>query len=512
MTAAELSRLVRNPVERLYDALIDPARSERTLLVLLAGYLATWSLYAAIAKSGQDIHPDMGEMVVWSRETGLGTPKHPPLSAWLVKAWFSVFPLEPWAYYLFAMILPTVALWITWRIASRYLTDDKRVVAVAMLTFIPFYNFLALKFNANTVLTPLWAAATWWFLRSFETRRPGWAVLAGIGAAAAMLGKYWSVMLLAGLGLAALSDPRRRAYLRSPAPWLTIAVGAVLLVPHLVWIADHNFVSFTYAFEIHSVTLWHSVLSSLRFLAGAVGYVAVPVALCVFGAQPDAAAIRDTLLPPPGSERRMLMIAFAAPFALATVIAEPLRIELDTLWSISAMTLFPIVLLSSPLVRIPRQAAVGALTLALGFPLVMLVGSPLFASIILLRGVPNDVTQYRLIDQAVQRDWQERTDKPLRVIASKSSVANGLAFYLTSQPSTLDIDNPAETPWVDADRIGREGMAVVCPMPELRCMGNLDLLLARYPTATTKEVEIVRQHWIGHEPSVRYRIAIIPPL
>jgi len=126
--------------------------------------------------------------------------------------------------------------------------------------------------------------------------------------------------------------------------------------------------------------------------------------------------------------------------------------------------------------------------------------------------VPNYVTQYRLVDQVVQRDWQERTEKPLRIIGSSSSVANGLAFYLTSQPSTLDIDNPAETPWVDADRVGREGMAAVCPMPEPRCMGNLELLLAQYPTATTKEVEIVRHHWIGHEPSVRYRIAIIPPL
>ena len=30
------------------------------------------------------------------------------------------------------------------------------------LTLVPFYNFHALKFNANAVLTPLWAVATWW--------------------------------------------------------------------------------------------------------------------------------------------------------------------------------------------------------------------------------------------------------------------------------------------------------------------------------------------------------------
>ncbi len=190
MTSAEFVRLARNRFERVFDALVDEARRERAMLLLLTGYAAAWTLYATIAKSGEDIHPDMGEMVAWSREVGLGTPKHPPLAAWLVGARFRVFPREDWAYYLFAMILPTVALWIAWRISARYLPPDKRVVGIALLTFLPFYNFLAFKFNANAVLTPLWAATTWWFLRSFESRRVGWAILTGVAASAAMLGKY----------------------------------------------------------------------------------------------------------------------------------------------------------------------------------------------------------------------------------------------------------------------------------------------------------------------------------
>ena len=80
-------------LDRLLDSLLDPGRRERTVLALLAAYAAIWSLYGAIAKSSQDIHFDMGEMIAWSREVTFGTPKHPPLPAWLVRAWFSVFPL-----------------------------------------------------------------------------------------------------------------------------------------------------------------------------------------------------------------------------------------------------------------------------------------------------------------------------------------------------------------------------------------------------------------------------------
>jgi hypothetical protein len=48
---------------------------------LLGGYVVVWTLYAIISRTGQDIHYDMGEVVAWSHEVTLGTPKHPPLAA-----------------------------------------------------------------------------------------------------------------------------------------------------------------------------------------------------------------------------------------------------------------------------------------------------------------------------------------------------------------------------------------------------------------------------------------------
>jgi hypothetical protein len=37
-------------IERLFDALADPARGERTVVAVLLGYVALWTLYGAIAK------------------------------------------------------------------------------------------------------------------------------------------------------------------------------------------------------------------------------------------------------------------------------------------------------------------------------------------------------------------------------------------------------------------------------------------------------------------------------
>ena len=100
----------------------DPKRGAGAIAVTLLVYCALWTLYATISRSSQDIHFDMGEMVAWSRELALGTPKHPPLPIWLTALWFAVFPLQEWAFYLLSMATATLALWVAWMIAGLYLT------------------------------------------------------------------------------------------------------------------------------------------------------------------------------------------------------------------------------------------------------------------------------------------------------------------------------------------------------------------------------------------------------
>ena len=149
-------------LDRLLVLLTGPRR-ERVILWVLAAYWAVWSLYGIVAKSSQDIHFDMGEAVVWGHESLGGTPKHPPLSGWLAGVWFSVFPQTDAAYYVFSMLLATVALFAAWKVSARFLSGEKRVAAIALLMLVPFFNFHALKYNANAVMIPLWALATWAF-------------------------------------------------------------------------------------------------------------------------------------------------------------------------------------------------------------------------------------------------------------------------------------------------------------------------------------------------------------
>src|SRR5215510_2552302 len=91
LSGSDTRRAPMRAVARLFDALTDPRRRDRTAVVCIIAFVAVWTLYAVIAKGSQDVHQDVGELVGWSREPGLGY-NHPPLAVWIVTIWFWVFP------------------------------------------------------------------------------------------------------------------------------------------------------------------------------------------------------------------------------------------------------------------------------------------------------------------------------------------------------------------------------------------------------------------------------------
>jgi hypothetical protein len=497
-------------LDRAVDALCDPARSERTVIAALAGYVTVWSLYGVIAKSSQDVHFDMGEAVVWSNEALAGTPKHPPLSAWLVRIWFSVFPQSDWAYYVFGMVLAAIALWAAWKLCGRYLTAEKRVAGLALLTLVPFYNFHALKFNATTVMLPLWALTTWAFLRAFQSRQALPAALAGLAAAGAMLGKYWSVILLAGLAVAALADPRRGAYLRSRPPWITIAVGLVALSPHLVWLYQ-NASTFSYALESHPGTAWTSLRSGLSYIVGACAYAAIPVLVAVAAARPSHAALADTLMPR-DPDRRFAVVAFAAPMVLPAIAAVATQSLAVSLWSIGGLTLLPVILLASPSVTLSPQAVRRIVVVAIIVPLVALLASPIVALIIHGQGLNNHAGHYRLVARAVEQAWQDATKAPLQVFGSYDNLLYGSSFYFRSPPKSFEIVSPNATPWTSNADVDRLGIAMVCPDDHALCMRALEArAVLAGNRARRSTVELTRTYLGISSTPQRYVIVVIPP-
>lgn len=527
MTTAELVRTAHDRFERLVGALVDPKRGERTMLLLLIGYAAVWTLYASIARSSQDLHPDMTELIAWSRDLSLGYLKHPPLAAWLVRLWFSLFPLSDWSFYLLAMLMPTFALWIFWRLSADYLYSDKRVLGVALLMFIPFYNFHALKLNANTVLMPTWAATTFWFLRSYRTRSALYSLLTGLGLGACMLGKYWSIFLLGGLVLAAFVDPRRSSYFRSGAPWITIAVALAVFTPHLLWLFQHDFAPFDYAMARHGArTFANSASQAGAYLLGSAAYAAAPIIFVFLSARPDRATIADMFWPKE-PERRLVALAFWAPLLLPIAGALASGIDLTSLWSMSAWTLLPIVLLSPRQLKVSPSHLQGFVGVAVAEPLVVLIAAPAIALAIHLLGVTPPNADSRLLAVETERIWHEVTPEPLRLVGC--DVAHEVITYAADRPRALPARSfrgsigdqlYADAYWpptsgqqsrISNEELQQSGMALVCSDDAPNWLQAAAARAAHEPASRRIEVEITRK-FLGIPGRTHvYAIFIIPP-
>src|ERR1043166_2648145 len=106
---APVRRPLGAPAERLFDALSDPLRRTRTAACLIAGFVILWTLYGILANLAEDVNADVAEGLMWSRDATLR--HHPPMQAWVFKAWYAVFPITDWSSYLLVAITVGVTLW-----------------------------------------------------------------------------------------------------------------------------------------------------------------------------------------------------------------------------------------------------------------------------------------------------------------------------------------------------------------------------------------------------------------
>jgi 4-amino-4-deoxy-L-arabinose transferase-like glycosyltransferase len=495
---------------RLIDGLSDPARRRRAALVFALGYGALWFVYGVIAKSSQDLNADMAEMVVWAREPALGYPKHPPLLAFILWVWFHIFPLADWAYILLAVVTLAGGIYLAVELSAEWLEGEKLAAVPFLLAAIPFYNFLGLKWDQNSVLIPLWALAMWAMLRALDTRLLSWAALAGLAAAAAMLTKYWSAFLIVALSLAALFHPRCKVYFTSAAPWVTAGVFLAAIAPHVVWLIREDFPPITWVVTRRTSTSIGDMLrAAAEYLGGTAGYAAPAIVLVLAFLRPGPRMILDSWLP--RDTRRLAAILFFTPLLLPVVAALITKTSLLSLWSTPALNLLPVMMLGSALLVVPRVTVLRIASIVTGVTLAVVAASPVIGYVILKTGVENNAAYARLVMQAAEAEWRKATDKPLTMIAGPFVLVSSAAFYGTDQPSTFANFSPYLSPWADAARLKRDGVAIMFAAADPDWAPWMEQQIPKAEGVRRTEVTLARRWpWFTNAP-MRFVIAIVPP-
>ena len=117
------------------------------------------------------------------------------------------------------------------------------VTAAALFNATLLAGVGAVIMTPDTPLLFFWTACLWALARLLHSGRPAWWLAIGLFAGLAMASKYTALLLWIGIGLWLLWVPSQRHWWRSPMLWAGTVLGALCVVPVVLWNAEHGWAS-----------------------------------------------------------------------------------------------------------------------------------------------------------------------------------------------------------------------------------------------------------------------------
>jgi 4-amino-4-deoxy-L-arabinose transferase-like glycosyltransferase len=518
---------VRRPSSRRAAAwLAACASDDKAGLRLVIGFAilhaVLWTEILVNLKAAQDVHMDVAEAFAWGQKFQWGYGKHPPLAGWVAGLWFKLFPVADWATYTLAMTTLGCSLVICWFVSLRVVDRRRAFFVVVMLALYPIFNFKGFKYNPDLlqlVTLPLVVLA---YLDAFKKRSALSGLWLGVAGALALMTKYWVLTMIGAIGIAALLHPDRVRFLRSPAPWVAIATLVVLMIPHLVWLKEVDFVPLTYAGDVYGLS---SRAESVRLVLGYIGHnialLAAPIALAALAlALPGKLRTFVSRVwapgPNPAVDRSQALNVWIAQIVVAA--GPPIgglifAVYMKTDWGISLFFLVPLALVAIPALRLPGIALFNITAIWLGITLVTLMASPSIA-VHEMASNPNGSSGYGARSQLARElteEWQARFHSRWPVVAGTTEIGEPMTFYSPDHPAPFtpgEIWSSGLTSFEEAKRLGFIG---ICDTTDARLPVCDAWMLANATNA--EQLSITTQRFFrGHPgPSILWKIYIAPP-
>jgi 4-amino-4-deoxy-L-arabinose transferase-like glycosyltransferase len=473
-----------------------PLSLSAAIAVLLLLHVAVWTWAGTASRSNLDLSGDMVEAFAWGQGFEWGYFKHPPLMAWVAGAWFAAMPTTHASYALLAALNTAIGLAGFALLCREFLPRRWWLLATAAAMLTPGTTTMAMRFNANAVLVAVWPWATVFFVRFMNRGRAADALACGLVCALAMLGKYFSAVLLAALLLTALAHRPWRARLASRGALLALGAFALLFAPHVAWLVDNDYGPLAYmrdATNVANDSAWqraaHFAYCHLAFPVLGFGLIAV----AVLGPGRRGlllAALRDLVRPSSSPVWLLALLPVILTVLGTTITGARTSVVWGLPMSMGLILLFASRLAAHRITPLPRAAAA---YLAVVW-ITVLALAPLAWWLDARRQAPTVADPRAELAQAVSAQWASRWRTPLRWVTGSSVYAEAVAFYADSHPRYWSAAEPRrQSPWANADELRAQGSAMVCDLDDRDCR-ELGVRLTG-----TEELVTVAKHDRGYD-------------
>lgn len=450
-------------LDRVLGAVRDTPRRVFIWIVIVYG-----TLWFAVTASFPSMPFDSYEMFLFGKEMQWGYWKHPPLEPFLTEIAYRA--TGGWIQSHFVLAIGSILLtfYFIWLLGRQIVGETGAVIALALTVFCYYFTHPITMYSHNVGQLPFWAATVYFYRNAvLGNRLRDWIIL-GVLFALLMYSKYAGALLLAVLAGHMLLTPEGRALIFSPGPWLAAIIGFVLLVPNLIWLVQHDFIPFTFAFDRKPVFgLAARFGAAFKFVLAQIGFHAGLIIMVVIGAfrvvpyQGDPVALElkrvsvfDRSLVLSTAILPILIIA-AMTFAASTEQRSEIAGSLVALSGLAVVVLLP----QRPVLRSPRLVTFLCMAALVGFPVGQVASvylKPYYGG-----AIATSITPARTLSAAMDGIWKQRTPKPLDIVTGDYPNAGMVALYIEPRPSVFISADFRKSPWITSDRLRRSGTLVI---------------------------------------------------
>lgn len=205
----------------------------------------------------------------WARHPALSYYDHPPMAAWLMWPLIRLFGNTQLAVRMGAVIGIPLVILITRRLALVISGSMRTANLTAILAMgIPLLEIGGLIYTTDTPLVLAGTMGGYLFYQAVaRNRKHAWWGL-GLCFASAILSKFLGVGLIVGCFGYLILSKRYRFHLMRSGPYIALGVGALGLIPIIIWNASHNWATFVFNFSSRQAPLAPGLGHLADYLAG----------------------------------------------------------------------------------------------------------------------------------------------------------------------------------------------------------------------------------------------------
>ena len=401
-------------------------------------HLLIWTFVPSITNNNLPL--DTIEALAWGSNLDWGFNKHPPMSAFFSEVFYQIFGAQDWAYYFLSQIFVLTAFYYVFKFGCEILGDVKLgLISTLLLVSIFFYNFTTPEFNVNVCQLPFWSLVVYYSWKIYNAKEIKLldCLLVGTFAAFGFLSKYLFIYLLISIDLLFIYLIFFKKTKKFDFKYLiTLEIFLVLLVPHLVWLNNNNFITIIYGLNrtgLEQSMILDHIKYPFFFLFKQIG-ILIPFFLLIF------LLVKKFNFKLNLKDKKLLFLVFInlAPIILMFLTSLVMGSKIRTMWMTPFYLFFGVFFVYILKTQINFKQINSFLK---GFLFLFFLSPVIYSYVSISQSDKRTDYPGKEISLKTQITWEQNFDKEIQFVTGDEWKAGNLSYHLKSRPKWEGLTN-----------------------------------------------------------------------